>query len=959
MLQRKQFVKKTKKGGVVKVVREHYLRDDISSGTPLDPESDPAVNKLSRDASHYLVADTNVALHQLDFLEHSAIEDVIITSVVLEEVRHQNQSAYQRLRTLTAASDRRFFVFSNEHHRDTYITALPGESPNDRNDRAIRVAAKWYDTRMPPSMPVIFLTNDADNLRKAQEDGLRAMTVQGYAQMRKDTPELVDLVAAGVTAEKENLASDSQGGKGAKRKRIYEDHRPTAAITAGIKRGIYHQGTLRAGRAQEGRLVCDSLADEVLIRGRVALNRALDGDVVAVELLPEEEWTGDGQKTPRQAPSPGTEENGDEAAAGGDGDDNQVQVAPGEHLEDDAWASTGGKRPQAKVVGIIKRNWRSRGYAGSLQPPREGQNRAGATSWLVVPVEKRFPFIRIQTRQADALMDKRIVVVIDGWEADSMFPQGHYVRTLGVIGDKDTETEVLLLENDINTAPFSPAVHACVPPLPWAVSEAHLQDPRREDLRGLPICSVDPPGCKDIDDALHIRDLPNGNMELGVHIADVTNFLLPGTAMDDEAARRGTTVYLVQRRIDMLPKPLTEDICSLRANVDRLAFSVLWELTLDGELVGCRFTKSVIRSRAAFTYAEAQARIDDARMTDELSEGLRKMNAYAKKRRAARAAAGALQLASPEVKFEIDTETQNPMDVAMYQIRDTNQMVEEMMLMANVTVAEVTLRAFPACALLRRHPVPAPRQFEPLQQVAAATGVSIDVSSSKALSDSLDGAVRMGDAYFNTLIRILATRCMTQALYFNSGQHAESEYVHYGLAAPLYTHFTSPIRRYADVLVHRVLAATLDLAPLPPSMRDAAGLKAVVDNLNVRHRNAQMAGRASVELHTLIFFHERIVLADARITKVRSKGVIVFIPKYGIEGTIHLTPKAEDGSEPPAEYTMDEQKQTIRHCDGQLALTVFDKVAVKIQIVTGVAHRRSLSLEWMSRDELPESEHME
>ncbi|GFH26842.1 uncharacterized protein HaLaN_25061 [Haematococcus lacustris] len=149
------------------------------------------------------------------------------------------------------------------------------------------------------------------------------------------------------------------------------------------------------------------------------------------------------------------------------------------------------------------------------------------------------------------------------YQPDSPYPAGHYVRTLGVIGDKETETEVLLIEHDINTSPFTPAVHDCVPPLPWCVGPEHESDPNRTDLRSLCICSVDPPGCKDIDDALHVRPLPNGNYEVGVHIADVTHFLRPGTAMDLEAMQRATTTYLVQRRIDMLPKPLTEDICSL------------------------------------------------------------------------------------------------------------------------------------------------------------------------------------------------------------------------------------------------------------------------------------------------------------------------------------------------------------------------------------------------------------
>jgi len=158
-------------------------------------------------------------------------------------------------------------------------------------------------------------------------------------------------------------------------------------------------------------------------------------------------------------------------------------------------------------------------------------------------------------------------------------------------------------------------------------------------------------------------------VQVGVHIADVTHFLHPGTAMDLEASSRATTTYLVQRRIDMLPKPLTEDICSLRSNVERLAFSVIWEIAPDtATIVSARFTKSVIRSRAALTYAEAQSRIDDQRLTDELSMSLRTLNRLARVLRQQRADRGALSLASPEVKFEIDTETHDPLDVGMYQV---------------------------------------------------------------------------------------------------------------------------------------------------------------------------------------------------------------------------------------------------------------------------------------------------
>ena len=980
----------------MQVVREHYLRDDIYSGSPLDPDCDPASHKLSAEAPQYTMIDTNIALHQMDLLEHTAITDVVIPSIVLDEVRARNASAYQRLRALIASPTKRFYVFSNEHHRDTYIKADPGESPNDRNDRAIRVAAAWYTQRMP-TMRIVLLTDDSNSRRLANEMGVVAVGTrefcEGLTEAKGATPDLLDLVAVGAGTGAGGSGSGGVKGSGAggttdgdtadgtdgtgtkmksktnknKRTKVYDEHKPLSEITAGLKAGRYHQGSLRVNRFNtfEGWIGSESVGEDILIRGRVAMNRAMDGDVVAVEVLPEDEWMAPSTQLPSAKENTvmmmDLDENEEEGNEEKEGEAPAHIAGPLDDVGGDTVVVKGGeKRPTGRVIGIIKRNWRSRGYCGSLQPPKElgpQYQNDRTTNALFVPVERRFPFIRIQTRQAKTLSDKRIVVAIDSWDVDSLFPTGHYVRTLGDIGDKDVETEVLLIENDINTAPFSPAVHACVPPLPWSVTEQDLKDLTRTDLRHLAVCSVDPPGCKDIDDALHVRRLENGNWEVGVHIADVTHFVLPGSAMDVEASNRATTTYLVQRRIDMLPKPLTEDICSLRAGVERLTFSVMWEMTEQGEVVSTRFTKGIIRSRAALTYAEAQSRIDDARLTDEITENLRVLNKIAKILRKKRTEGGALSLASPEVKFEIDTETHDPLDVGMYQMRETNQMVEEMMLLANCTVAAKCLSSFPACSLLRRHPTPPPRQFEPLLRAAAAVGISIDPATSKLLAESLDKAVRGDDPYFNKLIRIMATRCMTQAVYLNSGEMSVAEYYHYGLAAPLYTHFTSPIRRYADVVVHRVLMAALGLQPLPENLRDRQVMHPVVDNLNVRHRNAQLAGRASVELHTLIFFKERTVIADARVTRVKSNGMIVFVPKFGIEGPLYFTP-ASAGQEKDAGTTMvfDEEKQTVRNTSGTIKYTIFDPCAVKIFVNEGVGRRRVLVLELMDRGELPDDE---
>ncbi|XP_010548201.1 PREDICTED: exosome complex exonuclease RRP44 homolog A [Tarenaya hassleriana] len=930
MLQSKVFNKKTRGGRIQKQVREVYLRDDIYCGAFACKSCDTSAARLS--SSKIIVVDTNVVLHQIDLLENPAIDDVVVLSVVLDEVKNKNTSVYNRIRALCSNPARRFYVFSNHVHKDTYVQAMEKESANDRNDRAIRVATQWYQKHLGSTSKVLLITNDRENKRKAAEEGISAETIEAYVKSLGQ-PGLLDLLVQ--PSSEDVTMEDVDDSRPSKRKVVYPEHKPMSEITAGLHRGIYHQGKLRVNRFNpfEAYVGSESIGEEIIIYGRSNMNRAFDSDIVAVELLPRDQWQ---------------EEKALSIVDEDEEEDDNVHLVP--NSADDAprtsnlaQGTSGDKstvpaRPSGRVIGIIRRNWHS--YCGSLEPMSLPAGSGGVAHALFVSKDRRVPKIRIVTRQLQNLLDKRIIVAVDSWDRQSRYPSGHYVRTIGEIGDRETETEVVLIENDVDYRPFSAQVLACLPPLPWSVSSEDLANPIRQDLRHVRVFSVDPPGCKDIDDALHCTSLPNGNFEVGVHIADVTNFVLPDTPLDDEASKRGTSVYLVERRIDMLPKPLTEDVCSLRADVERLAFSVIWEMGPEAEIISTRYTKSVIRSAAALSYVEAQARMDDSRLTDPLTTDLRNMNSLAKIMRQRRIDRGALTLASAEVKFQIDTETHDPLDIGMYQIREANQMVEEFMLAANVSVAEQILKHFASCSLLRRHPIPTREMLEPLLRTAAAVGITLDVSSSKTLADSLDRAVGE-DPYFNKLIRILATRCMTQAVYFCSGDLTPPEYHHYGLAAPLYTHFTSPIRRYADVIVHRLLAASLGIYKLPTVFQDQPHLTSVADNLNYRHRNAQMASRGSVELHTLIYFRKRPTDAEARIVKIRSNGFIVFVPKYGIEGPVYIIAKGEKGG---GDWYVDEQHQKVVKMDGSLSYSVLQTVRIHMEVVEPQPNRPKLQL---------------
>eukprot|EP00049_Salpingoeca_infusionum_P001523 m.48938 g.48938 ORF g.48938 m.48938 type:complete len:1097 (-) comp11071_c0_seq2:2033-5323(-) len=892
MLRGKKFMKKTRAGRVVTVQREHYLRDDIGCGFKSCTRCSQANTVLLPEAT--LLPDTNVVLHQMDVLESPAISNVIILSTVLAEVKHRSLVAHSRLRSLIADSDRRFYVFSNEHSRDTYIEQKPGESPNDRNDRAIRVATKWFmqhiakyvnkvdeatadasataDGVSMGEAHVVLLTNDADNLAKAVAGGVQGYTVHEYVKRFIPDKSVADLLAH---------PSDESASLVEKQDEVepFAPHLPTDQLEAALKGGRCVQGVFSASseNSREGFVRVRGKDGQFLVQGK-DMNRAVQGDIVAVELLPKAEW-----RTPLDVV--------EEKAA--------VRVILQDGRVQDDEQDNNEPVPSARVVGIVRRRWRpycgvlvadsplaaSATASSSATPGAPRDSRAAA---LFSPQDTRIPFVRIHTNQLDALKGNQLVVCIDSWPATSKFPIGHYVRTLGPIGDVNTETEVALLEHSVPFEPFSKAVLACLPDESYKVADYPEEIAKRRDLRHLDVCSIDPPGCTDIDDALHVRPLDNGNYEVGVHIADVTHFIRPNTAIDKEAAKRGTTVYLTNRRIDMVPGLLSSNLCSLRGGEERFAFSCMWELTPDAEVVRTDFAKTVIRSRVAMMYSEAQFRIDDKSDQTSLTKGLRVLNGLAKKLRARRLSQGALMLASTEVRFSLDSETHDPVELELKKAYETNSLVEEFMLLANVSTAAKIYDSFPQCAVLRRHPSPPQSNFEGLLKAAHSVGLELSTASSKELAYSLENAHLPGKDYINVLLRMLATRCMLQAVYFASGSVSQKDFQHYGLASPIYTHFTSPIRRYADVLVHRLLAAAIKADVTYPDLLDKDVSSAICQNLNQRNRMAQHASRASLELHSCIFFKGKFTFARGYITRVRKNAVQVLVPHFGLEGPIYF-----------------------------------------------------------------------
>lgn len=948
----KVFVRSTKAGNAIKVYREQYLRDDIPCGSQLcaecasisvpDAKGDLPVpvlsatpNSTTKRGAHYVVIDTNIALKAIDLLEHpGCLYDVIVPQVVLEEVRNRSLPIYTRLRALTTGHDKRFYVFHNEFRAETHVDRQSGESINDRNDRAIRTVAKWYSEHLAKvkkgAPQVLMLTNDRQNMLLAKKEGINVCSLHDYIAEYKDSDQLLDIIPPEESFNKERETQ------------VYPNYYSSSQILAGIKNGLLYQGKLQISRFNylEASVHTEAYPKPLLVVGRESLNRAFDGDKVVLELLPKSKW-----RTPLS--NLANEENVD-ANVEAENDDGQAIVTDEERslLAKDALYAQSNERilPTARVVGIIKRNWRF--YVGHVaEESIQGQVDSGALrSVFVVPLDKRIPRIRIRSRKPQALVGQRIVVAVDDWPVFSRSPQGHFVRALGEIESKSAETEAILLEHDIEYRPFPQAALDCLP------QEGHdwkpaVNDPlfeKRRDLRDLLICSIDPPRCQDIDDALHAYPLPNGNFHVGVHIADVTHFVKASTPLDAEGALRGTSTYLVDKRIDMLPALLGTDLCSLRPDVERYAFSVLWELDADANIVNVEFTKSLIRSRYAFEYEEAQARIDDASQQDDMTSGMRALMMLSKKLKQKRLDAGALNLASPEVKVMTDSETSDPSSVELKKVVDTMSLVEEFMLLANVTVARKIYDAYPQTAMLRRHAAPPATNFDILNDQLRLRGQpQIDLESSKTLADSLDKIEDANDPFFNTLVRIMATRCMMAAEYFAAGNYAQPEFRHYGLASEIYTHFTSPIRRYADIVAHRQLAGAIGYESLHASHYMKNKLDGICDNINLRHRNAQFAGRASIEYFVGQMLKEKESMQDGYVIRVFSNGMGILVPRFGLESIIYIQDVCD-----PEEAELDENTYTLtlKHKGETRKISVFDTVKVFVKTVKDDKGKRHVKM---------------
>ena len=621
----------------------------------------------------------------------------------------------------------------------------------------------------------------------------------------------------------ESLSNDVAEEMAATKLRCEDDYRRRNTVSSETKTGVGDfmseeevQKGLRDGSLARGRL---DVTRENFKEGYVTtpkgrffvsqeeghFNRAIHQDVVVVRPLPENQW---GRPVGRRRLVFNDEEN-------------------------DASNDAGPSVPSAIVVAIAEPSRRR--YVATLVDSPSSDERAV----IVIPVDSRIPRIRIQTKSWQKFQNQRLLVEIDNWDVTSNYPSGHCVEILGPYGELETEIACLLLEHEIRFTPFSTSATALLPPEgpAWQVPREEIAV-RRDLRKTCRIFSVDPSGCQDIDDTMHVKVLPNGDIEVGVHIADVAYFVPHNSALDKEAQVRATTFYLVDRRFDMLPTLLSSDLCSLHGDMDRLAVSVIWTMSPDFEQIKSTwFGRTVIHNCQAMTYEQAHNIIHNEapdkpsqkkpppltagyRVNKASIPALKKdlsmlTNLTRKLRKRREEIGGAVDLSNAdlgnELKFALD-ENGNPTKVSAKKELEIHHTIAELMILANQSVAEKIYDNFPDSSLLRIHRSVEQNKFEDLESALKAGGVAFDGSSNLALAKSLKNAKQTDKerSIVNALWQSLATRAMSEALYVSTGQtESGANLSHYGLGIEKYTHFTSPIRRYADVVVHKQLLAAL------------------------------------------------------------------------------------------------------------------------------------------------------
>lgn len=612
-------------------------------------------------------------------------------------------------------------------------------------------------------------------------------------------------------------------------------------------------------------------------------------------------------------------------------DDEQINVAErnsmhalnGDKVRVMISAGRRGQAPEARVIEIIEA--KDQTFIGTIRIDNNVATLVPDSKFLAADI------IIPKGKLKGGKDGDKAVSRITYWKDEEMNPRGEIVDILGRKGDNTAEMHAILAEYGLpykypaNVEKAAEQIDAGITPEEVA---------KREDFRNVTTFTIDPRDAKDFDDALSIRQLANGNWEVGVHIADVTHYVKPNSIIEKEARQRATSVYLVDRTIPMLPERLSNGICSLRPNEEKLTFSAIFEIDSKANIINSRVGRTVIESDRRFTYEEAQEIIEKGE--GDYARELKVLNDLAKQLRQRRYDAGALEFDRAEVRFEID-ENGKPVSVYFKESKDANKLIEEFMLLANLTVAEkigkVAEGKKAKSFVYRVHDNPDTEKLGNLSLIASRFGYKVAADGkAKEINRSVNRLLKdvKGKGEEN-MLSILAIRSMAKAVY------TTKNIGHYGLAMPYYTHFTSPIRRYPDMMVHRLLARyaeggrSADVLKLEEECKHSSDMEQLAAN----------AERSSIRYKQVEFMRDRLgEVYDGVITGVTEWGLYVELADNMCEGLVPIRDLADDY------YDLDEKNYCLigrRHGN---KYTLGDKV--KVQVARADLDRKQLDFALLS-----------